>query len=140
AYTIKLEGKARGHDFVVPKLEGLWWALGSADPGEWRWKLLLRVPGFVSHRDLSDAVRALEERGKGSDAAEVQLEDLDEGLCVQALHIGPYNRENETIDRMTAVAHENHLEFVGVHHEIYLSDPNRTPPERLRTILRHPVR
>ena len=78
--------------------------------------------------------------GKGEDVKRVRLESLTEGQCVQMLHVGPYEKECETIAVMKTFAEKKQLEFSGKHHEIYLSDPRRVPPERLKTILRHPVR
>ena len=79
-------------------------------------------------------------RGKGEDVKRVRLETLAEGHCVQMLHVGPYEKEHETIAVMRAFAEEQQLQFSGKHHEIYLSDPRRVPPDRLKTILRQPVR
>ena len=145
AWTLKMAMKARGKDFKVPPLEGLWWHTGGGGPrdgseGEWSWKLLMRVPNFVKKRDLDPAVQALEARGRAGGAREVRLEELREGRCVQALHVGPYATVPETIDRMRRVAADLGLAFHGRHHEIYLSDPRRVAPDRLRTILRMPVR
>jgi len=144
AWTLKMTKKRLGKDFRVMPLEALWWS-DAADPlatpeAEWHWKLLLRVPNFVRRRDLAAAAEALAARGRGQGAREVALEQLKEGRCVQALHLGPYDAERETIERMTRAARAHALAFHGRHHEIYLSDPRRTPPERLRTILRQPVR
>jgi hypothetical protein len=145
AWSIKMALKARGKDFRIPPLEGLWWPAseGAAREGpgsEWNWKLLMRVPNFVRKRDLEPAVRALEAKGRAGAAGEVRIEELREGRCVQALHVGPYATEPETLDRMRRVAADLGLAFRGRHHEIYLSDPRRVAPERIRTILRMPVR
>ena len=146
AFTIKMASNAAGRDYVVCKLEGLWWGTGEENDlsllpqDQWNWKLLIRAPEFITSRDLEDAVETLKKKGKASDVAEVQLETIREGRCVQMLHVGPYSQESETIAAMTAFARENGLSLHGLHHEIYLSDPRRVPEERLRTILRHPVR
>ncbi len=144
AWTLKMTKKGLGKDFKMMPLEALWWG-EAAEPGaapgaEWSWKLLLRVPNFVRRRDLSAAAQALAARGRGQGAREVALEQLKEGRCVQALHVGPYDTEHETIEHMARAARAHGLALHGRHHEIYLSDPRRVPPERLRTILRHPVR
>ena len=78
-------------------------------------------------------------KGKAAEVRDVKLESLREGICVQALHVGPYDRERETIRLMQTFAEQKGYRFVGPHHEIYLSDPRRVAPERLRTILREPV-
>jgi hypothetical protein len=147
AFTIKMTRKFAGlQDYVVCKLEGQWWADG-ADSGftktpkdQWRWKLLIRTPDFIKSKDLEQAATVLVKRGKGANVERVGLETLDEGQCVQMLHVGPYEKECETIALMEAFAEKQQLRFHGRHHEIYLSDPRRVPPERLKTILRHPVR
>ncbi len=146
AFTIKMTRKFAGkQDYAVCKLEGLWWTepesdFGKLPPDQWRWDLLIRSPDFISEADLGQAVTVLLKRGKGEDVKRVRLESLAEGRCVQMLHVGPYDRECETIAEMKAFAEQKRLEFSGKHHEIYLSDPRRVPPERLKTILRHPVR
>jgi hypothetical protein len=145
AFTIKMTRKFAGEqDYAVCKLEGQWWGDGQEDLSsipkeEWRWKLLIRTPDFVKADELDRAVAALLKRGKSSSVREVSLEPFVEGFCVQMLHVGPYERERETIVLMKAHAEKNNLRFHGRHHEIYLADPRRVPPERLKTILRHPV-
>jgi hypothetical protein len=143
AYTLKMAKKFAGQDYKVCNLEGLWWGAKEAEdfalqpPDTWNWKLLIRVPDFISAKDLKDTIAALKEKGK--ETADVKLETLAEGQCVQMLHMGPYSTEGETISQMLALAAEKGLSCHGLHHEIYLSDPRRVPPERLRTILRLPV-
>ena len=138
-------GKAKGRDYVVCKLEAHWWGARkgnfAAEPrDQWRWKLLIRVPDFVTERDLADAVRQLRDKGKAPEAKEVKLETIDEGRCVQMLHVGPYEKEGDTIALMKSVADEAGLSLHGRHHEIYLSAPRRVAPQKLRTILRMPVK
>jgi hypothetical protein len=146
AYTIKMTRKFAGQqDYAVGKLEGQWWSDPAEDfakppPAQWFWKLLIRTPEFISEKALNQAVAVLLKRGKGEDVKRVRLETLGEGLCVQMLHVGPYVKEPETVAVMKTFAEEHQLQFTGKHHEIYLSDPRRVPPERLRTILRQPVR
>jgi hypothetical protein len=140
--TKKLAGKG---DYAVSKLEAQYRCEGvegdfsSTPKEEWRWKLLIRTPDFITGRDLHEAVAALDKRGKKGLAEEVRMETIDEGRCVQMLHMGPYEREKETIDQMIAFAAAGGYSAHGRHHEIYLSDPRRVPPERLKTILRFPV-
>ena len=146
AYTLKFAQKFAGRDYKVCNLEGLWW--GSKPVGDfskeamsaWNWKLLIRVPDFINKKDVAAAVKQLREKGKGLEAEEVKLESITEGLCVQMLHVGPYEKESETIGEMREFAAAQGLAFHGLHHEIYLSDPRRVPATRLRTILRMPVR
>lgn len=144
AYTIKFDSKKRnGRDFKVGVLEGLWWAKGLAGNGlaapkdTWHWKLMIRVPTFVTARAVTAALKTLREKGRP--AAAVKLETIREGRSVQALHVGAYADEPATIAKMDTFARGRRLRLRGKHHEIYLSDPRRVPPSRLRTILRHPV-
>ncbi len=139
AYTIKMTGKSAGRgDFKVCALEGLYSDIDH-EKHTMKWKLLIRVPDFVTERDLLEAVTALMKKGKGGEAGNVRIETLKEGTCVQALHVGPYDEEAATMARMEAFAKENGRVLGSPHHEIYLSDPRRVPPERLRTILRFPL-
>jgi hypothetical protein len=127
--------------FLVPPLEGLWW-VDDDRPAlevpreEWRWELLLRAPDEVVGGWIDEA------RGRaGDDARGVQLTTLAEGLCVQALHRGPYETEPETIAAMDALMQREGLTMNGRHHEIYLTAvTEQLPPQEIRTILRHPVR
>jgi hypothetical protein len=160
AFTIKMARKKAGRDYKVAGLEGLWWTddptkpMPDLPPSAWRsggtrsapcaaperWKLLIRTPDFITQADLAQARKALLAKGKSPLAAQVKLETIREGRCVQALHVGPYDKEHQTIGAMDAFADASGLAFHGLHHEIYLSDPRRVPPAKLRTILRHPVR
>jgi hypothetical protein len=146
AFTIKMTRKFAGlQDYTVCKLEAQWWANGDEQnfarlPKEqWHWKLLIRTPEFIKRQDLAKAVAVLLKRGKSPEVKNVKLETINEGPCVQMLHIGPYEKEDETIALMKAFAEKNRFSFHGRHHEIYLSDPRRVPAERLKTILRQPL-
>lgn len=146
AFTIKMTRKFAGlQDYAVCKLEAQWWADGKDDFSKvpktrWCWNLLIRTPEFVREADLEKAVAAILEKGKTAPIKEVRLESFVEGQCVQMLHVGPYDREHETIGLMRTHAEKTGLQFHGRHHEIYISDPRRVPAERLKTILRQPVR
>jgi len=146
AYTVKMTSKFAGRDYVVCKLEAVWWGSSKRpdffkeDMSKWNWKLMIRTPEFIRQKDIRAAQDALEKKGKGPEVAEVKLEIIDEGLCVQMLHVGPYDQEAVTVEVMKQAAVEQGLRFHGLHHEIYLSDPRRVAPERLRTILRVPVK
>jgi len=146
AFTIKMTRKFAGkQDYAVCKLEGQWWAGGCGGDfsnipmDQWRWKLLIRTPGFIKQADLDRAVEAIVKKGKSAVVKDVTLETIHEGRCVQMLHVGPYDREKETITTMLAFAAKQGLSPRGPHHEIYLSDPRRVAPEKLKTILRMPV-
>jgi hypothetical protein len=148
AFTIKMTRKFAGKgDYRVCGLEGLWWtdrmvrSFADLPPrDEWQWKLLIRVPTFIGAADLRAAKKSLADKGKAPGAANVKLETIREGPCVQMLHVGPYGEEPRTIRAMEDFMRAGGLVFRGPHHEIYLSDPRRVPPARLKTILRHPVR
>jgi len=146
AFTVKMTRKAAGRDYAVSKLEGLWWGKGKdgrfvdQPKHTWRWQLLIRVPDWIQSKEVSAAADGLVKKGKAQDVRNVELLLLDEGRCVQMLHTGPYDDEARTIERMTAFAAGQQLALHGRHHEIYLSDPRRIPAEKLRTILRRPVK
>lgn len=143
AFTIKMTHKFAGkRDYTVCKLEAQWDFDGEPariPKDEWKWKLLIRTPDFISPKELKGAVATLLKRGKAREVEEVRLETIKEGLCVQMLHVGPYDKEKESVDLMLTFAQAKGLKLSGPHHEIYLSDPRRVPPERLKTILRQPT-
>ena len=146
AYTVKMTRKFAGdQDYVICKLEAVWsfdeldqtWE--TAPPETWNWKLMIRTPDFVKPDELQRAATTVIEKGKTPQAHEVRLERLAEGQCVQMLHVGPYEAEGQTVAQMEAFAQDQGFALCGNHHEIYLSDPRRVAPEKLKTILRHPV-
>ena len=126
---MKMARKFAGKDYKVCNLEGLYWGSGEQesleciDPKELNWLLVIRVPEFIQEKDLQQAVAQLRAKGKAGDFEKVALQTLDEGSCVQMLHVGPYNQENKTIDLMLAFIKQEGLACRGKHHEIYLSDP-----------------
>ncbi len=144
AHAIEAIARQEGRGFRVPALQATWSAyhnLGDAprdlrhvDPTCWRWKLMIMVPDFVDEQLLL-AVKA------GKDELEsVQLETIEEGLCVQVLHVGEYGEEHETMREMRRLMERTGLRACGLQHEVYLSDPDRTAADRLRIIVRQPVR
>jgi antitoxin component of MazEF toxin-antitoxin module len=144
AFTVKMRRKFAGlQDYAIGKLEAQWLddpATFASRDVPWRWRLLIRSPDFLKPADLATAATALLDKGKPATVKEVALTTLDEGACVQMVHVGPYDHEPESIALMQAFAADKGLAFAGPHHEIYLSDPRRVPPERLKTILRMPVK
>lgn len=143
AYAVKFFSKRElGRDYVVPPLEGLWWArdmrafTAARDKSRWDWTLMLMVPDWIPA-----AIVAVEiERKRAADGREVRQEVLTEGRCIQTLHRGPFDDEAAVLARLhDEVIPQAGLRMVGTHHEIYLSDARRTAPERMRTILRQPV-
>ena len=145
AFTVKMTRKFSGRqDYTVCKLEAQWWSDDGQDfaavpKPAWRWKLLIRTPDFVTRKEVNDAIAVLLKRGKGREVERVRLESLSEGKCVQMLHVGPYEEEQTSISSMKAFVAPQDLAFHGRHHEIYLSDPRRVTPQKLKTILRMPV-
>jgi hypothetical protein len=145
-FSVKMARKKAGRDYKVAGLEGLWWGVSQGQwliaqaRHQWRWKLVIRAPGFITAKEVAAAKQALLAKGKAKTIAQVKLETLREGRCVQMLHVGPYMNEGPAMNAMLAFAKSNGLRFTGRHHEIYLSDPRRVKAEKLRTILRHPVR
>lgn len=152
AYGVKFAEKAAGRDFAVPPLEALWWAddmtaFVAGNRQEWRWTAMLRLPDRVEEA-LAETVRetVLAKQAKKKDGADpdlirsVRLERFTEGDCLQRLHIGPYTDEAPTLAELhDEVMPGMGLTFGGKHHEIYLGDPRRVAPEKLKTILRQPV-
>ncbi len=144
SYTLKFGlKKEQGLDYVVPPLEGLWWMLlADFDPDrrdDWRWTLMIPQPEEVTRELLDQAVAAAKKRKTLPALEKLRLEIYDEGRAAQILHVGPYSAETATIDRLHAFIKEQGFHLCGKHHEIYLSDPRRTPPEKLKTILRQPI-
>jgi len=148
AYSIKFARKkaAVEPEYSVQPLEGLWWLEGgsaenwqTAPQSQWRWRLLIGQPDFITQADLA-AAKAEILKKKGTDASAVRLERFDEGAAVQILYFGPYKDEHPTITKMHEWARAQGYELHGLHHEIYLGDPRKTAPEKLKTILRMPVR
>jgi hypothetical protein len=126
AFAIKMASKSAGRDYAVSKLECLW-----SSPQQWT--LAIRTPDFIGKSQLRVAIQKLGVAG-------TEFVRLEEGRTVQILHVGPYPKIRETVGELWKFAEEHKLHFRGELHEIYLSDPRRVAPERLRTILRHPVR
>ena len=153
AFTIKMSKKGDHRidgyfDYVVPPLEGFWWQKGicGVDYGQkalFQWISMIRLPDFVTEKDFLWAV-AEAERKKKQDFSKVQCLTVKEGLCVQCLHIGPFDEEPATVALMDRYLQENGYENDFSenrrHHEIYLSDARRVAPERWRTVIRHPVK
>jgi hypothetical protein len=140
AFTIKMTRKFAGKkDYAVCKLEALWPEIAGKNKEQWRWELLIRTPEFIEAGDLEQAAAVLIKRGKGNGVDRVRLRRMEEGACVQALHVGAYDEEPRTIAQMLEFAERQGLEPAGAHHEIYLNDPRRIEPARLKTILRQPV-
>lgn len=146
AYAAKFGAKARGQDFTVAKQEGLWWfdvhlPAAEVPREEWSWTLLIRLPEFVSEEALNAAkTTAAAKKPDNETIGKVHYKELDEGQCVQMMHHGPFDTEPETVRIMEQFMDQQGLEYNGLHHEIYVTDFRRVPPEKLRTVLRYPVK
>lgn len=153
AYTIKMSYKCSYKiegffEFVVPPLEGFWWQEGinGIDYNHkeaFNWISIIRLPDFVTKEDFEWAVMEAEEK-KGMDFSKAEFLTYNEGLCVQCMHIGPYDDEPATVKLMDEYIKENGYETditdKRYHHEIYLSDVRKCKPDKLKTVIRHPIK
>ena len=153
AFTIKMSKmgshKIDGYfDYVVPPLEGFWWQEGVVGvdysrKDDFNWISVIRLPDFVTKEDFEWAVKEANKKKK-TDFSKVEFFTYDEGLCVQCMHIGPYDDEPATVELMHEFMEEQGFEpditEERMHHEIYLSDARKVAPEKLKTVIRHPIR
>lgn len=153
AFTLKMsklgDHRIDGYfDYVVPPLEGFWWQNGVcgvdyARKAEFNFISVIRLPDFIAMADFNWALETVA-RKKNLDVSAVEFLSYDEGACVQCMHTGPYDNEPATIAAMHAYAEAQgyaiDLSDARMHHEIYLSDPRKCTPERLKTVIRHPIR
>jgi len=153
AYTLRMSYKSdykiEGFfEYVVPPLEGLWWrdcdeGVEDSDKSSFNWISVIRLPDFVSKRDFDWAVQAAAKKKK-IDCSSAEFLSVEEGLCVQMMHLGAFDDEPQTVAVMDEYLKEhgyvNDLTDQRLHHEIYLSDPRKTSPERCKTVIRHPIK
>jgi hypothetical protein len=153
AFTIKMSKKGNHQidgyfDYVVPPLEGFWWQEGVigvnyADKDSFQWISVIRLPDFVTEDDFRWALKEASAKKK-QDFSKVEFFSYDEGICVQCMHIGPYDDEPATVLKMHEFMEQEGYELDitdrRMHHEIYLSDARKTAPEKLRTVIRHPIK
>ena len=153
AYTLKMsymtDYRIEGFfEYVVPPLEGFWWQDGAegfnyANKATFHWISVIRLPDFVTEKDLAWAKETASKKKK-LDCSPVELLTIEEGLCVQIMHLGAYDDEPASIAAMDSFALENgYVNDLGgerLHHEIYLSDPRKSAPEKWKTVIRHPIR
>jgi hypothetical protein len=148
AYKTKFISKQQlEQDYVVPPLEGLWWAEDMAsfsaarDKSQWDWTMMIMTPAWITAEILADARQQVRKSKDPVALDQVRLESYHEGLSVQIMHVGSYDDEGPTLLKLhEEFLPENGLVENGKHHEIYLGDPRRVAPEKLKTILRQPVR
>lgn len=145
SYTIKFffkKGEAQA-DYTVMPLEGLWWADDMAnfsmDKSTWKWTLMILQPDFITADIVAQVKEDLRKKKDVVLLDSVRLEKMNEGLCAQILHIGPFDAEPATIARLHEYIKDNGYQLCGKHREIYLSDMRRTAPEKMKTIIRQPV-
>lgn len=153
AYTLKMsyktDYKIEGFfEYVVPPLEGFWWqdnveGVDYSDKSTFNWISVIRLPDFITEENFAWAVETASKK-KNMDCSSAEFLTIDEGLCVQMMHIGPYDDEPASVAIMNAFLKENgyatDINENRLHHEIYLSDPRKTAPEKLKTVIRQPIR
>jgi hypothetical protein len=152
AYTLKFAFKAIGKDFVVAKLEGLW-SFDEREFGnpsiseaplkvprsEWNYRMMIRLPDYVTIDQINSAIDTVIQKKDLPFLNDIEYHSMNEGLVIQMLHVGPFNQEPLTLKKILGFVVDKGLKKNGLHHEIYLSDFNKTRPEKLKTILREPV-
>jgi len=146
SFTLKFNSKRRAEnpiDYTVMALEGLWWT----DSGEfsfekvepWHFTLLMMQPDHITEAMFHEAVEQVRAKRPSPVLDQLRFEQFTEGLSIQITHVGPYSEEPRSLEKMRRFAEENGYAYRGKHHEIYLGDPRRAKPEKLKTVLRHPV-
>jgi len=131
-------------DYGVLPLEGLWWVenmkdFSLDDKSNWLWKAMIMQPEFIDMNIVKLAIDQVKKKKVLSQIEHMKFEQLSEGLCAQILHKGPFSEEGPTIEKLHLFIKDNHYQFNGHHHEIYLSDPRRAAPDKLKTIIRQPI-
>ena len=153
AFTLKMSYKGNHRidgyfEYVVPPLEGFWWQEGVtgidyAHKNDFQWISVIRLPDFVTRADFDWAIAEATAKKK-RDFSKVEFLTYEEGLCVQCMHLGSYDSEPATVQQMKdfaeAQGYQIAIDDVRRHHEIYLSDPRRTAPDKLKTVIRHPIK
>jgi hypothetical protein len=146
SYTLKFASKLRKEDAVdypVMALEALWWVedgqFDISKPGNWHWQAMMMQPDHMTPGMYTDALAQLHKKKPNPALDLLRLERFHEGLCVQIMHIGPYAAEPATLEKMEAFTRQEGYRLQHDHHEIYLGDPRRAAPDKLKTVLRHPV-
>jgi hypothetical protein len=131
-------------DYAVMPLEGLWWVddmtqCSMENKDAWKWTAMIMQPEYVTDGLVNEALRQVEKKTNPPALSKIGFESFHEGLSAQIMHIGPYSAEGPTIERLHDFIKENGYELRGKHHEIYLSDPRRSAPEKMRTVIRQPM-
>ncbi|MFX4261664.1 GyrI-like domain-containing protein [Pelotomaculum propionicicum] len=146
SYALKFRVKKAGlTNYVVMPLEGLWWTESMAefdpeDKGKWKWTLMIMQPEFVTEEYFNEAVSEIGKKKDIHVLSKIRYERYSEGLSAQIMHIGPYNTEGPDVAKLHNFILENGYVFAGKHHEVYLSDPRRVKTEKIKTLIRQPIR
>ena len=147
SYTLKFASKLRKEnpiDYTVMALEALWWVANDdfefGKPADWLFRAMMMQPEHITVEMFEQALTHLEKKRASPALKKLRFESFCEGTSIQVMHIGPYSEEPVTIDRMKAFMHENGFVRNGKHHEIYLGDPRRADPSKLKTVLRQPIK
>jgi len=148
AFKTKFLSKAKDKDYVVPPLEGLWWAddmndFTNGNRDLWKWTMMIMQPSWVTQKMITEAIKTTTEKNPDIPAviSKLRIENYNEGKCAQILHIGPFSEEGPTVEKIHIFIEAQGGIFDGhvhKHHEIYLSDPRRVKPEKYRTVIRQP--
>ncbi len=145
SYTLKfMVKKEKAVDYVVMPLEGLWWTepmsqFTMENKDMWQWTAMIMQPEYVTEELFNRAVEQVQIKKNLPSLSKIKFKSLYEGLSTQLMYIGPYSAEGPTIEKLHNFIEENGYELRGKHHEIYLSDPRRSAPEKLKTVIRQPV-
>lgn len=145
SYTIKfMVKKQKVIDYVVMPLEGLWWAdnmntFSIKNKQSWKWTSLIMQPDFVDRKTVDEAIKIASAKKDLPSIAGLRFESFEEGLSVQIMYFGPYSEEEPTIGEMHKFILDTGFKLRGKHHEIYLSDPRKTAPEKIKTVIRQPI-
>lgn len=145
AYTQKFKiKKVKGIDYNLLALEGLWWMddmnlFSVNNKDEWKWTMMISQPEIITGKEIFETIAELEKKKPNPALSRVRYELFNEGLSAQIMHIGPYSAEKPTVDQLHGSIAENGYRLRGKHHEMYLGDPRKTAPEKLKTIIRQPV-
>jgi len=148
AFKTKFLSKAKGKDYVVPPLEGLWWAddmkdFRSGNRDKWKWTMMIRQPDWITEKLIEEAIEITKNNKSGLSELldKLRFERYNEDLSAQIMHLGPFSEEGPTIDKVHNFIEKQNGKFDGFnqkHHEIYLSDPRRSKPESMKTVIRQP--
>jgi len=146
SYALKfMVKKTKSIDYGVTPLEGLWWVddmtkFSAERKDDWKWKAMIMQPNFVNAEDVKAAIEQVKKKKNLPAITKIRFESFNEGKAAQIMHIGPYSAEGANIAKIRAFIQSNGYSLGGKHHEIYLNNPGKTAPEKLKTIMRQPMK